>query len=103
MFCLCSCVEKYPGEGGILATNAGSRVTLIRKVGDRCIIALANKHEFSLSQECMAVVGHVSNEDHFTKHIGSAQRLRWLGRRPRSGLWQRKDGRYSHYRLLMFN
>lgn len=89
------CVEKYPGEGGILATNAGSRVTLIRKVGDRCIIALANKHEFSLSQECMAVVGHVSNEDHFTKHIGSAQRLRWLGRRPRSGLWQRKDGRFG--------
>lgn len=24
--------------------------------------------------------------------IGSAQRARWLGKRPRSGLWQRKDG-----------
>nr|CAG4636482.1 EOG090X0COM [Eubosmina coregoni]SVE70039.1 EOG090X0COM [Eubosmina coregoni] len=89
------CVEKYPGEGGTIAINAGSRVTLTRKVGDRCIIAFSNKHEYSLSQECMAVVGHLSNEEHSSKHIGSAQRLRWLGRRPRSGLWQRKDGRYG--------
>ena len=27
--------------------------------------------------------------------IGSAQRLRWLGYRPRSGLWQRKTGRFG--------
>ena len=27
--------------------------------------------------------------------MGSAQRMRELGNRPRSGLWQRKDGRFG--------
>lgn len=49
----------------------------------------------------MAVVGRVSNEEHSSQHIGSAQRLRWLGFRPRSGLWHRKDGRYLE--ILLFN
>ncbi|KAI9558175.1 hypothetical protein GHT06_014928 [Daphnia sinensis] len=89
------CVEKYVGEGSSIAVSAGSRAILVRKVGDRCIIQLPSKQELSLKQECMATVGHVGNEDHNTKHIGSAQRLRWLGFRPRSGLWHRKDGRYG--------
>ena len=50
----------------------------------------------------MATVGHVSNEDHNTKHIGSPNRLRWLGFRPRSGLWHRKDGRYITYEYCYF-
>lgn len=36
--------------------------------------------------------GRVSNPTHGQQHVGSAQRRRWLGRRPASGLWQRKDG-----------
>lgn len=89
------CVEKYVGEGATIAVAAGSRAILVRKVGDRCILQLPSKHEMSLNQECMAVVGHVSNEEHSSQHIGSAQRLRWLGYRPRSGLWHRKDGRHG--------
>nr|CAG4643475.1 EOG090X0COM [Ilyocryptus agilis] len=87
------CVEKYVGHGATIAVNAGSRATLIRKVADRCIVQLPSKQEVSLKQECMAVVGRVSNEIHSSIHIGGPQRLRWLGYRPRSGLWQRKDGR----------
>nr|SVE75366.1 EOG090X0COM [Daphnia dolichocephala] len=89
------CIEKYVGEGSTIAVSAGSRAILVRKVGDRCVIQLPSKHEMSLKQECMATVGHVGNEEHNTKHIGSAQRLRWLGFRPRSGLWHRKDGRFG--------
>nr|SVE75999.1 EOG090X0COM [Daphnia hispanica] len=89
------CIEKYVGEGSVISVAAGSRAILVRKVGDRCIIQLPSKQEISLKQECMATVGHVGNEEHNTKHIGSAQRLRWLGFRPRSGLWHRKDGRFG--------
>lgn len=96
-----SCVEKYAGEGSTIAVSAGSRAILVRKVGNRCIIQLPSKQEVSLKQECMATVGHVSNEEHSSQHIGSAQRLRWLGFRPRSGLWHRKDGRYYRYSVVI--
>ena len=89
------CVEKYPGEGGSIAVSAGSRATISRKLADRVIVQLPSKHELSLKQECMATVGQVSNIEHSSIPIGSAQRLRWLGYRPRSGLWTRKDGRYG--------
>nr|CAG4651296.1 EOG090X0COM [Simocephalus serrulatus]SVE94478.1 EOG090X0COM [Simocephalus serrulatus] len=89
------CVEKYVGEGSSIAVVAGSRAFLVRKVGDRCIVQMPSKQELSLKQECMATVGRVSNEEHSSHHIGSAQRLRWLGFRPRSGLWHRKDGRHG--------
>lgn len=76
-----------------MCVNAGSRAVVQRKVGDRCIVTLPSKQEMSLPQECMAVVGHVSNEEYSSIPIGSPNRLRWLGYRPRSGLWHRKDGR----------
>lgn len=41
---------------------------------------------------CCCCAGQLSNLEHGSKHVGSAQRRRWLGRRPASGLWQRKDG-----------
>nr|CAG4649652.1 EOG090X0COM [Scapholeberis mucronata]SVE93859.1 EOG090X0COM [Scapholeberis mucronata] len=89
------CVEKYAGEGSSIAVTAGSKAILVRKVGNRCIVQLPSKQELSLKEECMATVGQVSNEQHSSQHIGSAQRLRWLGFRPRSGLWHRKDGRHG--------
>merc|ERR1712136_80937 len=88
-------VEKYPGEGGSIAVSAGSRALITRKVGSRTVVQLPSKHELSLKQECMATVGQVSNVEHSSIPIGSAQRLRWLGYRPRSGWWTRKDGRYG--------
>lgn len=43
----------------------------------------------------MATVGRVSNIDHQNTILGSHQRNRELGNRPRSGLWQRKTGRFG--------
>lgn len=39
--------------------------------------------------------GQISNANHFKEHIGSPNRNRELGNRPRSGLWQRKTGRFG--------
>ncbi|XP_073959886.1 large ribosomal subunit protein uL2m-like [Choristoneura fumiferana] len=56
---------------------------------------MPSKRLFSFDQHCMAVVGRLSNIEHGSTPIGSPQRNRWLGNRPRSGLWHRKDGRHG--------
>lgn len=90
-----NCVEKYPGLGGFLIHAAGTYGTITRKDGDRVIVKIPSKREFSLSEYCMATVGRISNEGHHKVHIGSAQANRWLGNRPRSGLWHRKTGKHG--------
>ncbi|KAK7865329.1 hypothetical protein R5R35_007412 [Gryllus longicercus] len=88
-------VEKFPGEGGKYGLSAGTFCTILRHLGDRIIVQLSSKREVSLARECMATVGRVSNVIHNQIPIGSAQRSRELGNRPRSGLWQRKTGRHG--------
>lgn len=53
------------------------------------------KHELAFSETCMATVGRVSNIGHQDVKLGSHQKNRELGNRPRSGLWQRKTGRFG--------
>ncbi|CAG5078251.1 Similar to MRPL2: 39S ribosomal protein L2 [Cotesia congregata] len=91
-----NCVEKYPGLGGFLIHAAGTSGTILRRDGDdRVIVQMPSKKLFSLSKTCMATVGRLSNISHGSTPIGSAQRNRELGNRPRSGLWHRKDGRHG--------
>lgn len=87
-----NCVERFPGQGGSFIKGAGTKGILMRKIGDKVVLQLPSKREVALDPECMAVIGRLSNIDHGKQHVGSAQRRRWLGRRPASGLWQRKDG-----------
>lgn len=88
-----SCIEKYPGLGGFLIHSAGCYATIVRKTpNNRVIISLPSKREFSLPETCMCTVGRLSNVEHNKTPIGSAQRNRELGNRPRSGWWQRKKG-----------
>ncbi|XP_050484614.1 39S ribosomal protein L2, mitochondrial [Bombus huntii] len=91
-----NCVEKYPDKGGFLIHAAGTYGTILRKDGeDRVVIKMPSKKEFSIYKTCMATVGRLSNVEHGTTPIGSAQKNRELGNRPRSGLWQRKTGRFG--------
>lgn len=91
-----NCVEKYPGLGGFLVHAAGTYATILRKTPDgRVIIITPSKKEFSLPQECMCTVGRLSNVAHASTPIGSPQKNRELGNRPRSGWWQRKTGRFG--------
>lgn len=43
----------------------------------------------------MCTVGRLSNVAHASTPVGSAQKNRELGNRPRSGWWQRKTGRFG--------
>lgn len=90
-----NCVEKYPGLGGFLVHAAGTYATILKRVGNRIIIMTPSKKEFSLPETCMCTVGRVGNLEHSSIPIGSPQRLRELGYRPRSGLWQRKTGKHG--------
>ncbi|CAK1542188.1 unnamed protein product [Leptosia nina] len=92
---LVHCIEKEPGQGGLYVHAAGTSGTILRKQNDRIIVQMPSKRLFSFDQHCMAVVGRLSNVDHGDTPIGSPQRNRWLGNRPRSGLWHRKDGRHG--------
>ncbi|XP_011505169.1 PREDICTED: 39S ribosomal protein L2, mitochondrial [Ceratosolen solmsi marchali] len=89
------CIEKFVGIGGFLIHAAGTFGTITSKINDRVIVKVPSKREFNLDQHCMAVVGRVSNEEHHNIPVGSAQKNRELGNRPRSGLWHRKDGRHG--------
>lgn len=86
------CVEKFPGEGAHYGRSAGNSVTLLRTLHDNVVIQLPSKQEVAINKHCMAVVGRISNPEHMNDQIGSPNRLRELGNRPRSGLWQRKTG-----------
>lgn len=80
----------------MLVHAAGTFATIIRKAPDnRVIIMTPSKKEFSLPHNCMCTVGRLSNIEHSSTPIGSAQRNRELGNRPRSGWWQRKSGRHG--------
>ncbi|EGI57661.1 PREDICTED: 39S ribosomal protein L2, mitochondrial [Acromyrmex echinatior] len=92
---LVHCVEKYPGLGGFLIHSAGTFGTLIKREEDRVVVQMPSKKLFSLHELCMATVGRLSNIEHDSIPIGSAQKNRELGNRPRSGLWQRKTGRFG--------
>jgi len=85
-------VEKWPGEGAWFAVKAEENAKIVRKVGDRVVIKCWDKLEFSIPMEAQCVVGTNSIHPLKALPIGSPNRMRWLGMRPRSGLYQKKDG-----------
>ncbi|GAB6033479.1 54S ribosomal protein L2 mitochondrial [Chamberlinius hualienensis] len=87
-----NCVEFLPGVGGYYGRAAGTSCKLVRKSEGRAIIQLPSRQEVSVDEKCAGIVGRISNVDHNKQIIGSAKRNRWMGNRPRTGLWHRKDG-----------
>ncbi|KAJ8248379.1 hypothetical protein GJAV_G00241400 [Gymnothorax javanicus] len=85
-------LELYPGKGAQYIRAAGTCGVLLRKVNGTAIVQLPSKQQVQVLETCMATVGRVSNIDHNKRIIGKAGRNRWLGKRPSSGLWQRKGG-----------
>ncbi|XP_062980012.1 large ribosomal subunit protein uL2m [Elgaria multicarinata webbii] len=85
-------LESHPGKGAQYIRAAGTCGVLLRKVNKTAIIQLPSKRQMQVLETCMCTVGRVSNVDHNKRIIGKAGRNRWLGKRPRSGLWQRKGG-----------
>ncbi|KAK1338382.1 hypothetical protein QTO34_001498 [Cnephaeus nilssonii] len=89
---LVNSVESEPGRGAQYIRAAGTCGVLLRKVNGTAIIQLPSKRQMQVLDTCIATVGRVSNVDHNKRVIGKAGRNRWLGKRPNSGLWQRKGG-----------
>ncbi|XP_049926494.1 39S ribosomal protein L2, mitochondrial [Epinephelus moara] len=85
-------LETQPGKGAQYIRAAGTSGVLLRKVNGTAIVQLPSKQQVQVLETCMVTVGRVSNIDHNKRIIGKAGRNRWLGRRPSSGLWQRKGG-----------
>ncbi|XP_022218185.1 39S ribosomal protein L2, mitochondrial [Drosophila obscura] len=89
------CLEKNPGQQCHLIHAAGTFGTILRKFDDKVVVQLPSKREFAFDRICMATVGRLSNPEHNKEHVGSAQRMREMGNRPRSGLWKRKEGKHG--------
>lgn len=93
-----SCVQKAPADDWHYLIKAGEMGTIVRKFDDKVVVQLerrGHKVEWAFDEKCMATVGRVSMNEHFGVKLGSHQRNRELGNRPRSGLWQRKSGKHG--------
>lgn len=75
-------VEMKPGKGGQLARSAGSYVQLVGKDAGLALLRLRSGEVRTVSTECMASIGAVSNPDHQNESISKAGRTRWMGTRP---------------------
>ena len=75
-------VEMKVGKGGQIARSAGSYVQLVGRDSGLAQIKLSSGEVRSVSQDCMATIGAVSNADHGNVKQGKAGRNRWRGIRP---------------------
>lgn len=75
-------IEMKPGKGAQLARSAGAGAELVAKDGKLCQVRLPSGEVRYIPDNCLAVVGQVSNVDHMNESSGSAGRSRWLGIRP---------------------
>lgn len=77
-------VELKIGKGAQLARSAGASVQILGREGRNVIIRLTSGSTRLVHENCMAVVGTVSNADHANEHLSKAGRNRWRGIRPRN-------------------
>jgi large subunit ribosomal protein L2 len=75
-------IEMKPGKGAQLCRSAGAYAQLAGRDQGYAQIKLPSGELRLVRQECMAVVGAVSNPDHSNATLGKAGRKRWLGKRP---------------------
>lgn len=75
-------IELKPGKGAQIARSAGTAAELIAKDGKLCQIRMPSGEIRLIPENCLAVIGQVSNIDHMNESSGSAGRSRWLGIRP---------------------
>ena len=85
-------IEPIPGNGGVFCRAAGSSALISNQIDDRIIVKLPSGLDLSLDKNCMATVGQISRATYKDEKLSHPVDTRDLGYRPRSGLWQRKDG-----------
>lgn len=86
-------VQILPQSDKTTICYAGQYAELIRRVGKRnYLVESRGNREFCIEQSCMVTVGRLSNPYHDEINLMCPQRSRWLGKRPKSGAWHKKDG-----------
>jgi large subunit ribosomal protein L2 len=75
-------IELTPGRGGQIARSAGSYARIAGREGDFILLKMRSGELRKFSQNCLATIGAVSNENHSNESIGKAGKSRWLGVRP---------------------
>jgi large subunit ribosomal protein L2 len=75
-------IELQPGRGAQMVRSAGNSAQLMAKEGANAQVRLPSGEVRLVSQECMASIGVVGNEQHQNIKIGKAGRKRHMGFRP---------------------
>lgn len=75
-------IEMRIGGGAQIARSAGARAQLAAKEGKFVQIKLPSGEVRLIHQDCKATLGQIGNIDHQNIKIGSAGRVRNMGRRP---------------------
>lgn len=75
-------VELKEGRGGQMARSAGAYAEIVARENSMVQLRLPSGEMRNVRERCMASIGQVSNFEHMNVVLGSAGRVRWLGRRP---------------------
>jgi large subunit ribosomal protein L2 len=75
-------VELKEGKGGQMARSAGSYAEIVARENNMVQLRLPSGEVRNIRERCTATIGQVSNIEHMNVVLGSAGRMRWLGRRP---------------------
>jgi len=77
-------VEAIPGKGAVYARSAGTYCRVLQQYSSKYIkLKMPSGEEKLISTKASAILGAVSNEEHYKKNIMKAGRSRWLNRRPK--------------------
>ena len=76
-------IELKQGRGGKIVRAAGTAAQLIGKESGRVVLRLPSGEIRTVSGECYATIGVISNGDHSNIVYGKAGARRWIGRRPK--------------------
>lgn len=86
-------VQIFPDYPKTTILYAGQYAELTKRIGRRnYLVESRGKREMCIDSSCMVTVGRCSNPYHDEIDLLCPQRKRWLGKRPRSGAWHKKDG-----------
>jgi large subunit ribosomal protein L2 len=75
-------IELRPGEGGKLVRSAGSAAQLMAKEGEYAQVRMPSGEVRKIQMTCRATIGQLGNLDHENIVIGTAGRIRHMGKRP---------------------
>jgi len=70
-------------NNGVVSRSAGTFTVVVEKNNKDARLKMSSGKKKSVSLNCTATLGVVSNEQHFLTNIGKAGRSRWLNKRPK--------------------